>query len=62
MLTASSAPQPTPNLTQPPTSTQPVAATSGSSQPGPALAVLALVALASLAAAYVALRRRALAR
>jgi hypothetical protein len=61
-ITVAAAPQPTPNLTQPPTNTQPVAATAGSSDPGPGLAVPALVALASLAAAYVAIRRRALAR
>jgi plastocyanin len=56
------APQATPRLTQPPTNTQPVAPTTGSDDLGSGLAVLALVALGALAAAYVAIRRRALAR
>jgi plastocyanin len=61
-ITVAAAPQPTPNLTQPPTNTQPVAATAGSTDLGPGLAALAFVALGALAGAYVALRRRALAR
>jgi plastocyanin len=56
------APQPTPRLTQPPTNTQPVAPSRGSTDQDVGLVALGLVALAALAAAYVAIRRRSAAR
>jgi plastocyanin len=63
-ITVAAAPRPTSNVTPPPTNTQSVATTAGTSDFGLALAALALalVTLVSLAAAYVAVRRRAVAR
>lgn len=61
-ITVAAAPRPTSNITPPPTSTQPAATTTATSDVSLGLATLALVALAALAAAYVAVRRRAVAR
>ncbi len=61
-ITVAAAPKPTPRLTQPPTSTLPVAPSTGSGDRGPGLLAIGLVALGALAGAYVAVRRRALAR
>ena len=61
-ITVAAAPRPTSNITPPPTNTQPAAATTATADPGLGLAALVLVAFAALAAAYVAVRRRALAR
>ena len=58
-ITVAAAPQPTSNVTPPPTNTQPVGSPTGTSDVSLGLATLALVALTSLAGAYLAVRRRA---